>query len=471
MLQIFFSDNRTSATVEGDHITMSETDFADVLQSQKEVFDAGNQLLKIYNADNHKIAQEVDIEEDAQGNIDAVQVILDGPVSQAGGSIGEIFGSAIGKAIAGNNQFAQLAAGTVVGAIGKTFGQVVAATADIDLSEIPVNQIFSNFGVNLQGAAAGSIASFLTAEIGTALGLHGYGAQLFDSAVGSFAGSVLNQVIHNTFAGVVADINWTQAFGQAEIGISSALGSILANQIVHAQTQTGAEGGQILGAIGSAIGVSLTIGEELGFVLDTVIPGVGSLIGTIIGTIVGDLIAGEQYPYDEYSILPANYSYYGNWYSGTPTGNNAVGSSMATAAGSVADAYLTAVNGTALAQSERLHIGYSGASYFWGDDEWVTVNDGEGNVFTNFTTVYHYVATAEDAVNAAALHLLHNTEAVGGDLLLKRAHQSSHYNDVVTLSGDLQIAEDYERYLDNRDVINALIAAQWNNKRHEYAHH
>ena len=58
-----------------------------------------------------------------------------------------------GRAIAGNNQFAQLAA----------------------------------------GAALGSLASLLTAELGTALHLNGYGAQLFDAAVGSYAGSVLSR--------------------------------------------------------------------------------------------------------------------------------------------------------------------------------------------------------------------------------------------------------------------------------------
>ena len=72
------------------------------------------------------------------------------------------------------------------------------------------------------------------------------------------------------------------------------------------------------------------------------------------------------------------------------------------------------------------------------------------------------MANADDAVNEAAVYLLQHTEVVGGDLLLKRAHQHSQYADTLTFSGDLQVAQDYERYLDNREAINALMAANPN---------
>ena len=68
-------------------------------------------------------------------------------------------------------------------------------------------------------------------------------------------------------------------------------------------------------------------------------------------------------------------------------------------------------------------------------------------------------ASAADAVTEVAVEILRNTEVIGGNLLLKRAHQNSDYADTGTLAGDMQVAEDYERYLDNRDAINALMAA------------
>src|SRR5262249_53697807 len=96
---------------------------------------------------------------------------------------------------------------------------------------------------------------------------------------------------------------------------------------------------------------------------------------------------------------------------------------------------------------------------FWEDLETVYTDDGNGNLVPGVGWVAHNSNDNEAIVTAAALHLMHNTEAVGGDLLMKRAHQHSQYNDLVTLSSDLQTAEDFERYLNNRPVINALIAA------------
>ena len=76
--------------------------------------------------------------------------------------------------------------------------------------------------------------------------------------------------------------------------------------------------------------------------------------------------------------------------------------------------------------------------------------------------------------------MLQHVEMIGGDLLLKRAHQNSPSNiadpgpewngltapssqsgaeKLATLSGDLSVAQDYENYLNNREAINAVMAA------------
>ena len=93
-------------------------------------------------------------------------------------------------------------------------------------------------------------------------------------------------------------------------------------------------------------------------------------------------------------------------------------------------------------------------------------------------------------MQAAALDVLQNTEVIGGDLLMKRAHQNSSSNHPLTapapdpgngdpgptgtdtrpsaaeqlavMSGDLSVAQDYENYLNNREAINALMAANPN---------
>jgi 20S proteasome alpha/beta subunit len=456
ILEIFFGDQTTTVKISADSATIDSSDLNGVLQSQQDVYAAGDELVKYYNTNTTLPDSELDVSKAAGGGIIGAQVTFDQKVISAGGSIGEIFGSAIGKAIAGNNQFAQLAAGTVAGAIGQTFGQALSVSLLGDLTKVSVGQVFAGFGLNLAGAAAGSVASFLTAELGTALGLHGYGAQLFDAAVGGFAGSVLSQAVKMGLNPLITAIDWSAAAGAAEASVGGALGSILGQQIVHAQNEAGAVGGQLLGAIGSAIGVSLTIGAELGFLLDTIIPGIGSLIGTILGTLIGNLFGGSaQHPAATYTVDPGSYLYTANFeaVSASDGGDPSIPKAMAGGVANIVNAYLTAVGGVALGNGAHEIIGYQT------DNTAAPYIAGELGPNPNFLP--HYVQ-ANDAVNTTALDLLRHTEAVGGDLLLKRAHQDSQYTDVVTLSGDLQVAEDYERYLNNRQTINALIAANPN---------
>jgi hypothetical protein len=382
--------------------------------------------------------------------------------------IGQAFGSAIGRAIAGNNQFAQLAVGTVVGAIGKTFGQVLTLSLTADASKLTMGGVFSSFGLNIANAAAGTVSSYLIAELGTALGLSGYGAQLFNSAVGAYAGSVLNTVLAPNvggFAQLANVLTWTNALQSAASAVSGTLGSILANQLVPAQTAAGALGGQLLGAVGSLVGLAL--GNIVGGLLNFVLPGIGSLIGTILGTVLGDIFAGDpEYPYAENTIEVGTYGYAGHFYRVDGGGDVNISTSLANAASDVANAYISSVNGLAVAYGTKLHIGYQTVNintpYFWGDYQWTYWTDENGDPASYYGVHYHSSGSAKDTVNAAAVSLLRGTEVIGGNLLMKRAHQRSVYSDTLTLSSDLQIAVDYQRYLDNREMINALIAANPN---------
>jgi RTX calcium-binding nonapeptide repeat (4 copies)/Cadherin domain/Haemolysin-type calcium binding protein related domain len=449
------------STLPGGDFKISNFDISGVLQSEQEVFVAGNSLLKYYDTHNTHPWTELDVSEDATGNPTGVQVVLT-PAAAAAGSVGQVLGSAIGHALAPNNPFVQLAAGTVVGAIGQQLSQAIAQGGlSFDGSGMSIANVFQGFNVTLENVASGSIASFLTAEIGTALGLSGWGGQLFDAAVGGYTGSILSQAVQIGLGNVVGDINWDAALSSSEINIAGAVGSILAHQLVTAHTQAGAIGGQLVGAIGSIIGVS--IGQALGLSLDFILPGVGSLIGTILGTWIGDLFAPDPaHPYAESTIDPSTYSYSGHVFYVGGGGNSATSNAMADTAGSVVNAYLTAVGGVALAQSEQIHIGYQttnpGNPYFWSVYDPQPYDPDVGPILFTFRTA----ATADEAVSGAALELLRHTEAVGGDLFLKRAHQHSQYTDAMTLAGDLQVAQDYELYLNNRDVINALIAVNPN---------
>lgn len=255
---VFAPDATTVFDDSGTRPWLSETstwDSSGVLQSQLDVLDSGTQLLKYYDTHDTHPYTEVDITRDILGHITGTNVTTDVNVAAIGGSIGQVLGSAIGRALAPNNQFAQLAAGTVAGAIGQKLALALSSSLTADATQIAVGDIFNNFRISLASAGAGSVASFLTAELGTALGLSGYGAQLFNAGVGGFAGSVAQQVVLNGGLGSLASLSWSAAFTASEVNIGGALGSILAHQIIHAQTQAGAIGGQIAGAVAAPSGL------------------------------------------------------------------------------------------------------------------------------------------------------------------------------------------------------------------------
>jgi hypothetical protein len=358
---IYVSAGSMISTLPGGDFKISNFDISGVLQSEQEVFVAGNSLLKYYDTHNTHPWTELDVSEDATGNPTGVQVVLT-PAAAAAGSVGQVLGSAIGHALAPNNPFVQLAAGTVVGAIGQQLSQAIAQGGlSFDGSGMSIAGVFQGFNVTLENAASGSVASFLTAEIGTALGLQGWGGQLFDAAVGGYTGSILSQAVQIGLGNVVGDIHWDVALNSSAINIAGAVGSILAHQLVTAHTQAGAIGGQLVGAIGSIVGLS--VGQALGLSLDFILPGVGSLIGTILGTWLGDLFAPDPaHPYSESTIDPSTYSYSGHVFYVGGNGSSAVSNAMADTAASVVNAYLTAVGGVALASSKQLHIGYQTAN-------------------------------------------------------------------------------------------------------------
>jgi hypothetical protein len=148
---------------------------------------------------------------------------------------------------------------------------------------------------------------------------------------------------------------------------------------------------------------------------------------------------------------------------------------LADSALAIINGYLKAVNGAVLDHSKQVTIGYQTtpqSSYIVG----VPSHPAAGVFFaTGF------------AVQAAAVDVLQHLEVIGGDLLLKRGHHnSSFYNpppmppadpsgdpgptgapiqpiastQLAILSADLGVAQDYENYLNNREAINALMAAK-----------
>jgi hypothetical protein len=472
-------DNGTSTKTVFDTGTepwSTETSAFDVykrLQSQRVDFDNGSQQTKQYDPDNKHPYKELDVTKGPDGEISA-EAKLEQNIIAAGGSVGQIFGSALGRALAPNNQFAQLAVGTVAGLIGQKLLQTFTASLTVDASRFVVGDFASVSGLDVANAGLGAISSFLTAELGRGLGLTGFGAELFNGAVGGVTGSVLTQVATKVAAGYSFDaavgfINWSTAATQAGYNVSAAVGSFLAHQFVHPESHEGAVGGQLFGAVGSALGLAAVINASLTGILGFLIPGLGSFFGTIVGTILGDAIAGDPvYPmaYHDVRILGSD-THFTNRLVGTDNhGNAAVSEQMGDQVATIANSYLDAVHGAGIAYSGKVMTGYNaGAAPYQYITGW----------FPNGTEVAPHFANATDAIQEGVRELLVNTEVIGGDLLMKRAHQafingphpaptenSPDFSDLTSLSGNLSVAQDYENYLNNREAINALIAANPN---------
>jgi hypothetical protein len=481
------SDGNTIAkidyTIGGDGIEhIKASSYSDgVLEKQEDVFTNGTSAIKYLDPRNTHPYTELDIDEDASGKVTAATPKIDGQPSGNVdfSAVGQVLGSALGRALAPNNQFVQLAAGTVIGAVGQTLAQAFVASLRTDAASVSFASAFAtDFQINIAGAGASSVASFLVAEFGTALHLDGFGAQLFNAGAGGFAGSVASQIATKmatglSFDAAIAGVNFASAAASAAYGISSLLGSYLGHELVPAQTHEGAVGGQLLGAVGSAIGISAALSGVLGGVLGFIAPGIGSLMGTVLGTLIGDALAPHPHPaaldlIDQVGYL---YGYTHSQISASDGGDYTIPDPMAAAAVSIINTYLGAVKGAALDHSTQTQIGYVTDPSFRYIDGWAPTHQ------------YYSFLGPDDAVHRAALDVLQHTEVIGGDLLLKRAHANSTASipdpkpewaglitpssqsgteKLATLSADLSVAQDYENYLNNREAINALMATNPN---------
>jgi hypothetical protein len=399
----------------------SQYDSNGSLRTQEDVFTNGTAAIKYFDTRNTHPYSEVEVDEDATGKPTAVQIKVDGQNGATAdfSAVGQVLGSALGRALAPNNQFVQLAAGTVIGAVGQRLAQAFVASLATDASKFDPSSVFANFNVSIAGAGASSVASFLVAELGTALHLDGFGGQLFNASAGGFAGSVASQIATKMAQGASFDlaigtINFADAAASAAYGVSALFGSFLAHEFVPAQTHEGAVGGQLLGAVGSAIGISAALSGALGTVLGFIAPGIGSLLGTILGTLIGDAFGSVPHPAAVDLLDQAGTLYAAAHYqtSASDGGDYSTPDQLVVPALAIINAYLGAVKGAALDHSKQVTIGYRTdpqSSYIVG----VPGHPAAG-VF--FATGY--------AVQAAAVDVLQHTEAIGGDLLLKRGHQA-----------------------------------------------
>lgn len=114
------------------------------------------------------------------------------------GDLGRTFGSIYGNVLLEDESaFVRLAGSTalagVTSAVAETIADGVFHPDGFDVGKA-LGEELRGYSANLQAAAASSAGAFLTAELGEALGVEGFGAELFQFVGTRYAGTFLAQL-------------------------------------------------------------------------------------------------------------------------------------------------------------------------------------------------------------------------------------------------------------------------------------
>jgi hypothetical protein len=389
------------------------------------------------------------------------------------------FGSTLGRLLGGSSLVIGTLSGSVISAAALTIGQQLfnigyypklSAGGDITTGTGSVFADFgNNLGVAIKNAGTGAASNYLALELGQAIGLSGFGAGLFSTAVGGVLNHVLTNAVNGAslFSGIVVNNAATGAVNAAATinnigniaasGFAGFFGQQLASLIVTPTTPVEA----VFGSLGSAalsIFADTSIAHILG-VTGSLAGPVGVLVGTFVGFIVGVLFGslfGHRKPRiptaSAETVLQVPYARYAL---GTETSANGgdlqLADAMAKAARDTLNGLIAQITGgkapsfVSNTYSPTQTYGLSGSQIY------VKLAGSQTNV-----------SSADQAVDKGVIWALPQTKIIGGDLILKRAIANTGAQSVVALLGDLQIAKDYETYLQNAPAIDASISSSWN---------
>jgi|GEM_PF-842518 len=447
--------------------------------------------------------------------------------------VGETLGSAVGGYLGGSNKFAGVFYSSALGEIGERLGDVirtVGATtslgAKVDLAgsiEWATQDGLASFGQQVAQrfatSAAGSISSYLSIELGEALGLEGFGAELFNTV----AGAAITPTVNNALATVLNNVgSGTDLFsnlgstlekggsvgGLVQSSIMAFVATKLGSLIVQPHTTAGA----VLGSVGTAIGgwiaagafastvssaalaasaatLAMTSAAATAAIVGTsaaaaasvaatataataasaaasasvwgnvIMPGVGMVIGFVLATMIGNLFGKKKPKVPSASAETVLQIPYARYELGAVTvtnnGNRELVTSMATTARDALNGLIAMV---AYTNTTAYVSNLNGASttQAYGHDK--NLATGQNEIYATINGVKRYFSSADQAFEFGTLTAIRNTKIVGGDIFAKRALSSSPAVTVTALLGDLQTSEDYRSYLTDREFINAKFA-------------
>jgi hypothetical protein len=362
-----------------------------------------------------------------------------------GAQIGQVFGSVLGRYIAGNDPFAQIASGTLLGTIAGDLGTLVDTNFATDIGGVLLDQ----FPANVASGGIIAIASYLTGQLVDAIGIHGPVGQLISTVAGTAIGTIaVNQILGT---------NW-----DVNANIFSAVGSFVGTELASLVYSPNTVEGQLGASIGSAIGSIAAVaafGQGLTALGAILIPGIGAFVGFLVGALIGDLLGETPQANAEVKWDNSSNSFVVGATRSKGHANTGGAISLAQNVAGSLNNIITSIGGTVV-NGNSLHtgiVGFEGKTYIYLPD---------------ITSPTQKFLDPSKVINLAALNDLKALHIGGGDVYQKRALTTTLakafdangklITTLDTVAGNLQVAKDYENYLNNESAINAFIAASPN---------
>jgi Ca2+-binding RTX toxin-like protein len=402
------------------------------------------------------------------------------------GNIGLSLGSAIGNAIGGNSFLGHVAASTIVGTFTQNLAQfaqngyqislldhVAGRPATETIVEDALATAFNDFGAELlqNGISnlASGVSSLLMGELAQSLGLEGFGAGLFSTIGTTITSRLITNALGAITTGGTLDTS-TLFSGFTPTGLLSSIGgsvggyfgSYLASQLIQPVSGTAAIGTQIGSALGAAVGVSAAaqgfyLGLELGSFAGPIGAFVGSFVGTILGTVLGNAIAPDPEVTNIVGLNPNTHAIGTNARWADYSGDIKTFDGLAATVSNTVN-YIVDLTGAHILTAGSLVMYEKGTTYS------VSFYAGGGAAaqyyqFQNRLTTDRQAAWV-GAADWASTHLARSLTLEGGDAIVRHALEASDGTNSAAMITDLLVARDYERYIEDPTMINALIAAQ-----------
>jgi Ca2+-binding RTX toxin-like protein len=390
---------------------------------------------------------------------------------------GSILGAQLGYRLADGNELTGIVYSAALQTIGNNIGDFLDGVINGQPVTRSLDDAFAAIGrefiTNLKSAGIGALSSFLTAELVKALGLDGFAGDLASSAAGTYMSAII-QALPELIKGTASLGN---VLGNVNVGnvIGGFLGSTLASQIVHFETVGGQIGSAVGAAVGSIVALSESVGlastlatafGQLGFLGGPVAAAIGAFVGFIIGGLIGSLFGGTprsgadaQWDATQGKFVVANV-----W--SKKGGSKDAAKSLASAAAETFNGVLAAAGGTLL-NPEAVQAGNYGMRK--SDFVYQTAASQDQNNIT-----FRISSKAKDSfgrvLGYGVVQALTDPDfqIAGGDVYVKRAIYRTFEMggidatnfDTNTLFGNISSAQQYESYLANAGVINALVSAE-----------